>query len=147
MTFEKLKKIGTMVHEDDYYNNGIYLYTVSYWVHNGDLYRHEEHQNQLQYTGRTKTEICSDDETNYYIEQFPEEDAKKCVELMKEYIQSGKLLSIKEYRIAAGLTQEEFSELFEIPIDTVKNWDSGRREPPLWAKKLIIKELERMKGQ
>lgn len=147
MTFDKLKKIGTMVHEDDYYDNGIYLYTVSYWVYNGALYRHEEHPNQLEYTGRTKTEMCSDDEANYYIEQFPEEDAKKCVELMKEYIQSGKLLSIKEYRIAAGLTQEEFSELFEIPIDTVKNWDSGRREPPVWAKKLIIKELERMKGQ
>lgn len=147
MKFDRLKEVGTMVHEDDFYDNGIYLYTVSYWVYNGDLYRHEYHSNQRQYTGRTKTEICSDDEANYYMEQFPEEDAKKCVELMKEYIQSGKLLSIKEYRIAAGLTQEEFSNLFEIPIDTVKNWDSGRREPPVWAKKLIIKELERMKGQ
>lgn len=147
MTFEKLKKAGTMVHEDDFYDNGIYLYTVSYWVYNGDLYRHEEHPNQLQYTGKTRTEICSDDEANYYMEQFPEEDAKKCVELMGEYIRIGKLLSIKDCRIAAGMTQEEFSDLFEIPIDTVKNWDSGRREPPVWVKKLIIKELERMKGK
>lgn len=54
---------------------------------------------------------------------------------------------IKEYRQAAGLTQEEFSKLFDIPLDTVKNWDSGRRKPPEWAEKLIIKELERMKGQ
>lgn len=54
---------------------------------------------------------------------------------------------IKEYRKAACLTQEEFSRMFEIPIDTVKNWDSGRRKPPEWAEKLIIKELERMKGQ
>lgn len=54
---------------------------------------------------------------------------------------------IKEYRKAAGLTQEEFSRIFEIPIDTVKNWDSGRRSPPKWAEKLIIKELERMKKQ
>lgn len=146
MTFDKLKELGTMVHEDDYYDNGIYLYTVSYWVYNGDLYRHEEHLNQFQYTGRTNTKICSDDEANYYMEQFPEEDAKKCAELMAEYIQAGELLSTKEHRIAAGLTQEEFSDLFEIPIDTVKNWDSGRREPPIWAKKLIIKELERLKG-
>lgn len=145
MTFEKLKKMGTMVHEDDFYNGDIYLYSISYWVYNGSLYRHEEHPNQLQYTGRTKTEICSDDEENYYIEQFSEEDAKKCVELMGEYVRNGKLLSIKDYRIAAGMTQEEFSDLFEIPIDTVKNWDSGRREPPVWAKKLIIKELERIK--
>lgn len=147
MTFEKLKKVGTMVHEDDYYDNGIYLYTVSYWVYNGALYRHEEHPNQHQYTGRTNTTICSDDEANYYMERFPEKDAKKCVELMAEYIQSGKMLSIKDYRISVGMTQEEFSNFFEIPIDTVKNWDSGRREPPIWAKKLIIKELERMKGQ
>lgn len=147
MRFDKLKKMGTMVHEDNFYNGGIYLYTVSYWVYNGDLYRHEEHPNQLQYTGKTKTEICSDEEANYYMEQFPEEDAKKCVELMGEYIRIGKLLSIKDYRIAVGMTQAEFSDLFEIPIDTVKNWDSGRREPPVWAKKLIIKELERMKGQ
>lgn len=56
-------------------------------------------------------------------------------------------MQIKEYRIAAGLTQEKFSKLFEIPLDTIKNWDSGRRKPPEWAEKLIIKELERMKGQ
>lgn len=54
---------------------------------------------------------------------------------------------LKEYRKDAGLTQEEFSRIFEIPLDTVKNWDSGRRKPPAWAEKLIIKELERLKGQ
>lgn len=54
---------------------------------------------------------------------------------------------IKEYRKAAGLTQKQFSELFEIPIDTVKKWDSGQRKPPDWVERLIIKELERMKGQ
>lgn len=26
-------------------------------------------------------------------------------------------------------------------------WDSGRRELPIWSKKFIIKELERIKGQ
>ena len=54
---------------------------------------------------------------------------------------------IKEHRLAVGLTQKQFSELFEIPIDVVKSWDSGRRRPPGWAEKLIIKVLERMKGQ
>lgn len=54
---------------------------------------------------------------------------------------------IKEYRLAAGLTQKQFSELFEIPLDTVKNWDAGRRYPPLWAEKLIIEKLERMEQQ
>lgn len=54
---------------------------------------------------------------------------------------------IKDYRKAAGLTQEEFSILFEIPVDTVKGWDSGRRQPPEWVEKLIIEKLERMKEQ
>lgn len=147
MTFEKLKKNGIMVHEDDFYDGGAYLYSISYWVHKGDLYRHEEHPNQIRYTGRTKTEICSYDEANFYIEQFSEDEQKICVKLMQEYAKRGELLSIKDQRIAAGLTQEELSELLEIPIDTIKNWDSGRREPPVWVKKLIIEKLEQMKGQ
>lgn len=54
---------------------------------------------------------------------------------------------IKEYRKAAGLTQKQFSEMFEIPLDVVKSWDSGRRKPAAWAEKLIIKELERMQKE
>lgn len=52
---------------------------------------------------------------------------------------------IKEYRKAAGLTQQQFSDLFEIPIDVVKSWDAGRRKPPAWAEKLIIEKLEQIK--
>lgn len=54
---------------------------------------------------------------------------------------------IKEYRESVGLTQKEFSEIFEIPIDTVKSWDCGRRKPTKSQERLIIKELERMKEQ
>ena len=53
-------------------------------------------------------------------------------------------MSIKDYRKAAKLTQKQFSELFEIPIDVVKSWDSGRRYPPKWAEKLIIEKLSRI---
>lgn len=49
---------------------------------------------------------------------------------------------IKEYRILAGFTQVQFSELFGIPIDVVKSWDSGRRKPPEWVERLIIEKLE-----
>lgn len=54
-------------------------------------------------------------------------------------------MAIKDYRVSAGLTQAEFSNLFEIPLDTVKGWDSGRRKPPEWVEKLIIEKLERLK--
>lgn len=52
---------------------------------------------------------------------------------------------IKEYRQAAGLTQKEFSEIFKIPLDTVKSWDSGKRKPPEWAEILIKEKLKTLK--
>lgn len=54
---------------------------------------------------------------------------------------------IKEYRKSAGLTQRQFSDLFGIPIDVVKSWDSGRRSPPEWAEKLIIYKFKRMETE
>ena len=54
---------------------------------------------------------------------------------------------IKEYRQAAGLTQKQFSDFFEIPIDVVKSWDAGRRRPPAWAERLIVRELERIRKE
>lgn len=54
-------------------------------------------------------------------------------------------MQIKEYRQSVGLTQKEFSDLLEIPIDVVKSWDSGRRKPPEWAEKLIIEKLSTIK--
>ncbi len=53
-------------------------------------------------------------------------------------------MTIKESREAAGLTQKQFSDMFEIPIDVVKSWDSGRRKPPKWAEKLILEKLNGM---
>lgn len=56
-------------------------------------------------------------------------------------------MGIKKYRQSVGLTQKQFSQLFEIPIDVVKSWDSGRRNPPEWAKKLIIEKLKIMEEE
>lgn len=54
-------------------------------------------------------------------------------------------MEIKKYRQAAGLTQKQFSDIFEIPLDVVKSWDAGRRNPPIWVEKLIIEKLETLK--
>lgn len=67
---------------------------------------------------------------------------------MRKTIQNngrGSKMEIKKHRQAAGLTQQQFSDMFEIPLDTVKNWDAGRRYPPVWAEKLIIEKLETLK--
>lgn len=52
---------------------------------------------------------------------------------------------LKEARIAAGLTQAEMAELFEIPKRTLESWDMGERKPPAYVTKLIIEKLESMK--
>ena len=56
-------------------------------------------------------------------------------------------MEIKEYRQRAGLTQQQFAKLFEIPVDTVKSWDSGRRKPDKLKDKLIIEKLEQMQKE
>lgn len=52
---------------------------------------------------------------------------------------------IRIAREAAGLTQQQFSATFGIPIDTVKSWDVGRRRPDKLKERLIIEKLEQMK--
>lgn len=54
-------------------------------------------------------------------------------------------MGITEARKSAKLTQKQFSDMFGIPIDVVKSWDSGRRKPPAWAENLIIEKLETIK--
>lgn len=53
---------------------------------------------------------------------------------------------IKERRLEAGLTQKEFSELFDppIPVDTIKKWDAGKMSPPDWVEGMIIEKLNRV---
>lgn len=37
-----------------------------------------------------------------------------------------------------GLTQEQFSERYHIPLDTMRNWEQGRREPRGAARILLL---------
>ena len=53
---------------------------------------------------------------------------------------------IKSARIADGLTQSEMSKRFEIPLDTIKKWDSGAYKPPEWAAKLLLEKLQEVKN-
>jgi DNA-binding transcriptional regulator YiaG len=53
-------------------------------------------------------------------------------------------LTIREARLNAGLTQQRMSEVFEIPKRTIENWEAGKRNPPAYVEKLIIRELERI---
>ena len=54
---------------------------------------------------------------------------------------------IKEARMAVGLTQKRMSELLLIPLRTIENWESGKRNPPLWAENLIVEKLQTMREE
>lgn len=56
-------------------------------------------------------------------------------------------MTIKEARIEAGLTQQHMSELLEIPLPTIKKWETEVRKPPVWAEKLIIEKLQGMRNE
>lgn len=53
-------------------------------------------------------------------------------------------MRIKEARQTAGLTQKRMSELLLIPLRTIENWESGKRNPPIWAENLIVEKLQMM---
>ena len=54
-------------------------------------------------------------------------------------------MTIREARIAAGLTQRKMSELLEIPLRTIEDWERGRSKPPIYVEKLVVEKLNRMK--
>lgn len=51
---------------------------------------------------------------------------------------------LKIARKRADLTQQEMSELLDIPVRTIQDWESGRRKPPSYVEKLVINELNRI---
>lgn len=55
-------------------------------------------------------------------------------------------MTIKEARIAAGMSRAEMSRTFEIPIRTLEDWDAGKSKPPAYVEKLILEKLHKMKG-
>lgn len=68
------------------------------------------------------------------------------------YYENGNTLDIykseiKMAREAAGLTQQEFADIFGISINTIKNWDCGRRRPDKFKENLILEKLAEIKQE
>ena len=49
---------------------------------------------------------------------------------------------IKEVRSEYKITQQELSDLTEIPKRTIENWESGKRKPSPWVEKLLESYLK-----
>lgn len=54
-------------------------------------------------------------------------------------------MDIKQMRKAAGMTQAQFSEYFEISKRSVENWEGGKRKQPLPLVKLMEYKLRKEK--
>ncbi len=48
---------------------------------------------------------------------------------------------IKETRAEYHITQKELSDITDIPLRTIENWESGKRKPSPWVEKMIIENL------
>lgn len=51
-------------------------------------------------------------------------------------------MTLKEARLAAGLTQQQMSDLMEIPKRTIESWEAGVRKCPPYVERLVLKELK-----
>lgn len=49
---------------------------------------------------------------------------------------------VRERRKALKQTQKQFAEQLEIPLGTYREWEQGRRKPPEYLIKLILKVTE-----
>ena len=55
------------------------------------------------------------------------------------------IMTIKEARQVVGITQRKLSEILEIPLRTIENWEAGVRTPPPYVEKLIVEKLLSMR--
>jgi putative transcriptional regulator len=51
--------------------------------------------------------------------------------------QKAAALYARRVRKRLGLTQREFSQRIDVPLDTIRNWEQGKREPAGPAKALL----------
>ncbi len=52
-------------------------------------------------------------------------------------------MTIKELRKASGMTQQQFSDYFNIPKRTIENWEGEKRKCPEYLLELMKYKLEK----
>jgi DNA-binding transcriptional regulator YiaG len=52
------------------------------------------------------------------------------------------MCEIKDLRSDTGMSQKEFAYYFDIPVDSIQNWETQRRKPPKYVPNLIKRILE-----
>ena len=47
----------------------------------------------------------------------------------------------KQSRIAAGLTQQNITDIMKIPTRTIQQWEAGDRTPPEYIQILVLEKI------
>lgn len=56
-------------------------------------------------------------------------------------------MEIKELRKKLGITQVKLSSLTNIPLDTIRSWEQGRRNPPSYVSEYVREIIEKYKQE
>lgn len=67
------------------------------------------------------------------------------MEQKKQSERERQTMNIKELRLKTGMTQKVFAEYFEVELDTLQNWEQGRRRCPAPLLKLMEYKLKKEK--
>ena len=51
-------------------------------------------------------------------------------------------MKIKELRTKHGITQSKLASITNIPLDTIRSWEQGRRKAPVYVYDYIKERLE-----
>lgn len=54
-------------------------------------------------------------------------------------------MTIKEARLAAGMTQQRMSDVLGIPKRTIESWEQGKRKCPEWEERLVVDKLKQIR--
>lgn len=99
----------------------------------------EETENSLEVKGFVFGEVSAE-EQDHIINEF-------YGRLKAEFDGGNGMNEFRQARLTAKLTQQEMSELMQIPKRTIEEWESGRRTPPPYVKRLVLNELKNLQKQ
>lgn len=57
------------------------------------------------------------------------------------------MFDLKTARLKANITQKTMSELFDIPLRTIENWEGGVSTPPKYVQGLILDKLLQIQNE
>lgn len=77
-----------------------------------------------------------------FLNEVKENDGIAYTDWGEAKIMQTEAMSVKKIRGVTRLSQKEFAEKYEIPQRTLENWEAGRRTPPDYVLKLLMRVIE-----